>query len=92
MDDNSNEEILEKFKALRGLKLNDPGLLVARDLHPIIIAQMDLTISLFEKQHKDIKKLSKSSSRLEVLTCALIGLTACLIGITIWEKFFLVWK
>jgi len=86
MDDNFNKLIPEKFEALRNLNLEDPGLLRAKEFHQIIKAQMDLTISLFEQQHKDIMKLSKSSKILEILTYALIGLTGVLIGVTIIGK------
>ena len=49
---------------------------------------MELMAALFERQHIDIEKLSKSSNRLEKLTYHLIGLAAGLIVITILEKFF----
>lgn len=83
MDDNSNKTIPDKLDALRNLKREQDGLLIAKDFHQIINAQMELTISLFEQQHEDIKKLSRSSSRLEKLTYALIALTGLLITITI---------
>ena len=86
MDDDSDKKILEKLDALRKVEIKDPGLLRAAELHQIIIAQMDLTIELSKKQHEDIKKLTKSSNRLEKLTLALIGLTVFLVSITIWEK------
>ncbi len=83
MDDNSIETILGKFKALRDLELADKGSLRAQEHHQIIVAQMDLTTSLFEQQHKDIEKLSKSSRQLEILTGVLIGLTVVLTIVTI---------
>ena len=86
MDDNSNKTIQDKLEALRNLNLEDPGLLKAKESHQIIKAQMDLTTSLFEQQHKDIKKLSRSSRILEILTGALIGLTVFLLVVTIMGK------
>ena len=92
MDDNSIKTILGKLKALRNLRLEDEGLLRAKELRQIIEAQMDLTTSLFEQQHNDIKKLSKSSSRLEKLTSTLIGLTIVLVVITIIENITIIEK
>ena len=83
LDDNSNKTIEDKLEALRNLKLEDEGLLRAREFHQIIKAQMDVTALLFERQHKDIEKLSRSSRILEILTGALIGLTGVLIVLTI---------
>lgn len=85
-DDNSSKEILDKLDALRNLKLDQDGLLIAKDFHKIINAQMDLTTSLFERLHKDVRKISKSSRLLEILTSTLIVLTAVLIAITIIPK------
>ncbi len=87
MDDDSEEKILEKFDALRKVNLKDVGLLRATELHQIITAQMDLTIELFKKQHDGIKKLTKYSNRLEILTAILTALTVILIGVSIYEGY-----
>ena len=88
MDDNSDKEILEKLEALRNLILEDQGLLRAKELHQIIKAQMDLTTSLFEQQHNDIKQIEKSSKQLEKLTRGLIVFTGVLVGLTIGLIYF----
>ena len=83
MDDN-NKIIQDKFEVLKNIVLDDQGSLRAKELHQIIKAQMDLTTSLFEQQHKDIKQIEKSSKRLEKLTYGLIILTGALVGLTIY--------
>ena len=87
-NDNSNKSIQKDFDALKNWQPKDGGLLTARESQQFIIDQMKLTMSLFERQHNDIKKLSKSSKILEILTGTLIVLTVVLAGITIYERLY----
>lgn len=80
---NSDKEIQDKFDALTNIELKDPGLLSAKELHKIIIAQMNLTKSLFKRQHDDAKDLTKHSEKLKKYTWGLVGLTILLIAVAV---------
>lgn len=83
MGDKSDKEIEDEFDALTNIEQKDPGLLSAKELHKIIIAQMNITKSLFKRQHEDAKDLTIHSKKLGKYTWGLICLTALLILVAV---------
>ncbi len=90
--DESGREIEARLTELRHLtdELTTPpaspdsGLLRARELARITLAQMELTYSINKRQHEDSKQLVKSSKRLEDSTRLVVMLTLLFIGVTLF--------
>ncbi|HJU13263.1 MAG TPA: hypothetical protein VJ792_02265 [Candidatus Nitrosotalea sp.] len=83
MEDNLDKEIQEKLDALKKLDIFSTLETVGLDVHRIITAQMELTKSLFKRQHEDAKDLTTHSEKLGKYTWGLVGLTILLIAVAV---------
>ena len=88
-NDDEEQVIRNTLQELRHLDLKSDVPVVGKELREIILRQMELNRSFFERQHQDVnemhssvKRFTASSKRVEKLTMALIGLTGVLAVMT----------
>lgn len=86
LNDADSRKIHEKGKAIEDWKPQDAGLLRSQEFHDLIKRQTDLSISISDRQHKDVQYLSRYSRRLDKFTALLIVLTAFLGGVTVFTS------